>query len=101
MVQRHYEAAGWTVTRVAHLKCGWDLTAERDGQARHLEVKGVSSSLPSILLTRNELRSAGTDPDWLLAVVTNALTDPTLLEFERESVTAAADPTVYRVNLSQ
>ncbi len=45
--------------------------------------------------------SAGTDPDWLLAVVTNALTDPTLLEFERESVTAAADPTVYRVNLSQ
>ena len=49
----------------------------------------------------DELRSAGTDPDWLLAVVTNALTDPTLLEFERESVTAAADPTVYRVNLSQ
>ena len=33
--------------------------------------------------------------------VWRALTDPTLLEFERESVTAAADPTVYRVNLSQ
>ncbi|GGO85400.1 hypothetical protein GCM10011584_05280 [Nocardioides phosphati] len=100
VVQHHYEAAGWTVTRVAHLKCGWDLTAARDGEERHLEVKGVSSSLPSILLTRNELRSAGTDPDWLLAVVTNALTDPTLLEFERESVTAAANPTVYRVNLA-
>ena len=49
----------------------------------------------------NELRSAETDSDWLLAVVTNALTDPTLREFDRESVTAAADPTVYRVNLAQ
>src|SRR5690606_13292207 len=53
-----YEAAGWTVTRVAHLKRGWDLTASRGGEVRHVEVKGVSSSLPSILLTRNELRTA-------------------------------------------
>lgn len=102
VVQHHYDAAGWTVTRVAHLKCGWDLTARRnDDQERHLEVKGVSSSMPSVLLTRNELRSAETDPDWLLAVVTNALTDPTLVEYAGEAVTAAADPTVYRVNLAQ
>lgn len=47
------------MTRVAHLKCGWDLTAIRnDGQERHIEVKGVSSSIPSVLLTRNELRTA-------------------------------------------
>ncbi len=59
----------------------------------------VSSSMPSVLLTRNELHRADTDPDWLLAVVTNALIDPTLMEYERQSVTAAADPTVYRVNL--
>ncbi|QBR91829.1 DUF3883 domain-containing protein [Nocardioides euryhalodurans] len=100
VVQHHYEAAGWTVTRVAHLKCGWDLTARCDGQERHLEVKGVSSSMPSVLLTRNELRTAENDPDWLLALVTNALTDPTLMEYERQAVTAAADPTVYRVNLA-
>ncbi len=100
MVQHHYEAAGWTVNRVAHLKCGWDLTARCDDQERHLEVKGVSSSMPSVLLTRNELHTAETDPDWLLAVVTNALTDPTFMEYERQSVTAAADPTVYRVNLA-
>ena len=72
----------------------------RSHQERHLEVKGVSSSIPSILLTRNELRTAKTDPDWLLAVVTNAVTDPTLVEYERNAVTAAADPTVYRVNLA-
>ena len=40
--------------------------------------------MPSVLLTRNELRTAETDPDWLLAVVTNALTDPTLVEYERK-----------------
>ncbi len=102
VVQRHFEAAGWAVTRVAHLKCGWDLTAACDGQELHIEVKGVSSSMPSILLTRNELRRAETDAAWLLAVVTNALSDsPTLTEFDRETVTAAADPTVYRVNLTQ
>lgn len=31
-VTRRYEAAGWAVSRVAHLKCGWDLT--ENGQAR-------------------------------------------------------------------
>ena len=89
------------MTRVAHLKCGWDLTAIRnDGQERHIEVKGVSSSMPSVLLTRNELRTAETDTAWLLAVVTNALTDPTLAEYDRKTVAAAADPTIYRVNLA-
>lgn len=33
--------------------------------------------------------------------MTNALTDPTLVEYAGEAVTAAADPTVYRVNLAQ
>ncbi|MEV5003797.1 protein NO VEIN domain-containing protein [Nocardioides sp. LML1-1-1.1] len=101
VVQRHYETAGWTITRVAHLKCGWDLTATHDDQELHIEVKGVSSSMPSVLLTRNELRSAESDSTWLLAVVTNALTDcPTLTTFHRETVVAAADPAVYRVNLA-
>lgn len=99
-VQLHYEAAGWAITRVAHLKCGWDLTATRNDEQRHLEVKGVSSAMPSVLLTRNELRTAETDPDWALAVVTGALTEPTLVEFDRQTVVAAADPTVYRVNLA-
>jgi len=100
VVTDYYERAGWSVTRVADLKCGWDLTAIRGEAERHLEVKGVSSSMPSVLVTRNELRTAEHDDRWQLAVVTTALTDPALQEFPRESVIAAADPTVYRVNLS-
>ncbi len=101
VVRKHYEADGWEVTRVAHLNCGWDLTAARDGQEAHLEVKGVSSSMPSVLLTRNELRRAETDPEWVLAVVTNARSaSPALAHFDRQTVASAADPTVYRVNLA-
>jgi len=55
--------------------------------------------MPSILLTRNELRAAENDSIWRLAIVTTALTRPELHEFTRESVIATADPTVYRVNL--
>ncbi|MFC5008718.1 protein NO VEIN domain-containing protein [Dactylosporangium cerinum] len=100
VVAAHYKAAGWTVTRVAHLNCGWDLTATKDNTELHLEVKGVSSSMPSVLLTRNELRTAELDEAWRLAVVTTVLTNPHLQEFNRDAVTAAADPTVFRVNLS-
>ncbi len=100
VVTDRYAAAGWKVARVAHLKCGWDLTASRDGIEAHIEVKGVSSSLPSILLTRNELRTAARDDAWSLAIDTTALSSPVLQEFPRESVLAAADPTVFRVNLS-
>ncbi|MEU4607428.1 DUF3883 domain-containing protein [Kribbella sp. NPDC023972] len=100
VVTRHYERRSWTVTRVAHLNCGWDLTASRGETERHLEVKGVSSSMPSILLTRNELRAAERDGSWLLAIVTTALTTPKLQEFSRDAVIAAADPTVFRVNLN-
>lgn len=99
-VSQHYEAARWVITRVAHLKCGWDLTVCRGAAKRHLEVKGVSSSMPSILLTRNELRRAERDHTWRLATVTSALTSPELQEYPRETVIAAADPALYRVNLS-
>lgn len=99
-VTAHYETTGWSITRVAHLKCGWDLTATRGTEERHLEVKGVSSSMPSVLLTRNELRTAEMDHAWRLVVVTTARIAPTLTEYDRETVIAAADPTVFRVNLS-
>lgn len=41
-ITQQYEAGGWTIRRVAHLNCGWDLTASRGAEERHLEVQGVS-----------------------------------------------------------
>lgn len=65
----------------------------------HLEVKGVSSSMPSILLSRDELRAAENDKAWSLDIVTTALSGPDLQEFSRESVLAQAEPSAYGVNL--
>lgn len=99
-VTARYEEAGWAVHRVAHLRCGWDLTATRRSEELHLEVKGVRGDRPSILLTRNEVATAETDPAWTLVVVTNALSSPTVTKYPREVVRSAIEPTVFRATLS-
>lgn len=99
LVAATYRDRGWTVEDVSARKVGWDLTARQAGAQLHLEVKGVSGSKPTILLTRNEHATAGTDPAWRLAVVIQALTSPTLAEFDSEQVLAASAPHVFRVQL--
>ncbi|PBC35780.1 hypothetical protein CJ178_30390 [Rhodococcus sp. ACPA4] len=64
-----------------------------------MEVKGVSGPTPSILLTRNEVRSAYEDETWELAVVTRALTKPTLAVYLTSEVLEHAESFVYQVDL--
>jgi hypothetical protein len=66
---------------------------------RHIEVKGVAGSVPKVLVTRKELRSAGEDLDWLLVVVTEALTSPSSHEYGPEAVRGRAVPLAYEVDL--
>jgi predicted RNA-binding protein with PUA-like domain len=88
------------VTDVGSQKLGWDLScAAPDGTLYRVEVKGVAGGRPSILLTRNELRSAREDPNWELAVVTKALSSPTVSIYYPEDVIDIADSMVYRVDL--
>lgn len=94
-----YREQGWEVSDVSAQKVGWDLTARREAEEVHLEVKGVSATKPIILLTRNEHVTASTDPNWRLALVTQALTSATLTEFSAEQVLAASNPHVFRVQL--
>lgn len=101
-VTAHYEALGYNVEDVGSQKLGWDLTcSSRMGGLRRVEVKGVAGQNPSVLLTRNELRSAQKDKYWELAVVTSALTQPTLAVFTAEDVIRSADGYVYQVDLSR
>ncbi len=100
LVAATFQERGWSVEDVSALKVGWDLTARRDGAELHLEVKGVSGTKPTVLLTRNEHATAGTDPAWRLTVVTQALTTPTLTEFSAQQVRDVAAPHVFRVQLS-
>ena len=98
-VIRHLEAEGWDWDDVSLNKVGWDVTASKGSVSRHIEVKGVSGPIPTVLLTRNEYDKAQADPDWCLMVVTNALNKPLLHEYDAHTAVAAAAPYVYRVPL--
>ncbi|MFC0315120.1 DUF3883 domain-containing protein [Gordonia phosphorivorans] len=96
----HYESQDYTVENVDSQNLGWDLTCTApDGTIRRVEVKGVGGQQPSILLTRNELRSAREDQNWELAVVTRALSAPLLQIFPADEVIDAAVGYVYQVDL--
>ncbi len=96
----HYQSMGYDVRDVGSEKLGWDLTcSSRLKGLRRVEVKGVAGQNPSVLLTRNELRSASEDEYWELAVVTSALTAPTLSIYKAEDVVDNATGYVYQVDL--
>jgi hypothetical protein len=100
-VWEYYEASGWTVDDVSLDKVGRDLTcASPDGEVVQVEVKGVTSRSPKVLLTANELRAARERPAWYLAVVTRALSDPNVTEYEAQCVIRAAKPYVYKLDLT-
>ncbi|TDW98229.1 putative RNA-binding protein with PUA-like domain [Kribbella sp. VKM Ac-2566] len=100
-VTEYLQAKGWRCDDVSVQKCGWDITASRDGRERHVEVKGVSGAIPTILLTRNEVVTAQADPDWCLIVVTQALSKQAVHEFDATAAIAASEPYVYRAKLSR
>lgn len=99
-VRQVYEQDGWHVQDVSHSKCGWDLTCTRDAEVVKAEVKGVSGDKPSVLLTANELEAAMNDKDWALAVVTRALSAPKVIGYTRERAVQAAEPYVFRADLT-
>lgn len=70
--------------------------AARSGPRWRVEVTDVSGSLPSALLTANELKAAEDHSDWTLADVTSALsTRPSAPEFSTGSdAIALAEPHV-------
>lgn len=99
-VTNNYVIAGWSAEDVSGTKCGWDVTFTHPTRiVRHVEVKGVAGKSPSILLTRNEYQVAGQDPLWRIAIVTNALSVPTMTEWSATEVLRASSAYVYRVNL--
>ncbi len=53
-----------------------------------VEVKGVSGRRPTVLLTANEIRAAAEDSGWKAAVVTRALTAPSVTYYEAAKVLA-------------
>lgn len=75
----HFESLGYDVVSVEKDNVGWDLVAKAGRSSLRIEVKGLSGAIFSIELTPNEYNAftqkAG---DYRLAVVVNALENPSL-----------------------
>lgn len=102
VVTEWYISEGWSVQSVEAEKCGYDLLCQKDSEANHVEVKGVQGKLISFIITVGEVKRAKNDSDFVLCVVTSALTDlPNLTLFDRESFTSDFDlsPLSYRAIL--
>lgn len=84
----HYEELGYTVVSVEKYNVGWDLEAIQGKVKLRIEVKGLSGNDFKIELTSNEFTAFSlTEDNYRLAVVTCALTNPTLhiCRYSRES----------------
>lgn len=98
-VSAMYKQDGWRVEDVSDRNYGWDLACSRGTESYKLEVKGVSGDRPSVLLTANELRAAREESDWWLAVVTRAVSSPSVIEYSADEAIALAQPYVFRLEL--
>jgi hypothetical protein len=73
-VKRYFKRKDYTVRSREQEKCGYDLEVRNGRSTLHVEVKGVSNGSLAFPITEGEVRCAKTDPQFRLAVVTEALT---------------------------
>lgn len=99
-VTRQYEEQGWCVESVEDEKCGYDLECRKGEMANDVEVKGVTGTVQAFIITRKEVHQATTNPDFVIWIVTSALSTHAEahyysgLEFQRRF---ALEPIAYRV----
>jgi hypothetical protein len=102
IVMTWYQTEGWSVESVESIKCGYDLLCRKNSEENHVEVKGVQGDLISFIITAGEVRQSQNDDDFVLCVVTSALTDsPKITLFDSKSFASDFDlsPISYRATL--
>lgn len=80
-VTRHFRSLGWGVRDISKEKRGYDLLCTRKGARLHVEVKGVTGSKRQFIITVGERRLWQTDRSFVLALVTNARSTNSTLDF--------------------
>jgi len=103
-VTEDYVSRGWAVDSVEADKCGYDLHCKKGQREEHVEVKGVQGDVISFIITRGEKRRAQKDTDFVLCVVTSALTqNPKLSRYNPSEIESlfTYEPLAYQATLSQ
>ena len=80
-VTKEYQNNDWTVESVEAEKCGFDLLCLKGEIQEHVEVKGIQGDLLSFIITSGEVKCSQTDENFVLCIVTSALTTPKLHKF--------------------
>lgn len=80
-VTDNYEKNGWSVKSIESEKRGFDLLCTKDEVQEHVEVKGVQGDFVSFIITTGEVKQSQTNKNFVLCVVTSALTAPKLHKF--------------------
>jgi len=75
-----YEDRGWKIRDRQKDGCGYDLCCTKNDAEHHVEVKGVSGKQTQVILTRKEYETSTRDPNFVLCIVTGALTDSPEIE---------------------
>ncbi len=79
-VTRHYQRLGYAIRSVEKDNVGWDIEANAGFTKLRIEVKGLSGPTAFVELTPNEYKAfSAREPDYRLAVVTQALDGPCLV----------------------
>lgn len=100
-VTKFYEMKGCTVQSVERDKVGYDLVCTRGNGRQDVEVKGLSGNKLQFIITANEVKQAKQNPNFILCVVTSALSTPTLKLWTGEQLLRkfVLEPTAYRARL--
>ena len=98
-VTKTYKGQGWKVESVEQEKVGYDLYCTKGKRVACVEVKGTSGSREEFILTANEYESAKANEDFVLSIVTNAITKPALKKHTAKQFLAKFEmsPLSYRV----
>ena len=79
LVTKDYEERGWSVKSVEQKRIGFDLLCNKGLMEEHVEVKGTQGDVEAFLITSGEVQQSRMDKQFVLYVVTLALsTQPQL-----------------------
>ena len=91
-VRQHYQGLGYRVDSKETQNVGYDLEVADSSTGEivgRVEVKGTSQQVPAFYITRNERSSAQVLDAWKLAIVTNAIDEPTMQILSADEMEAA------------